>query len=201
MTPLKRLFDIVVALALGAVLLPAVAVIAAIILIRDGRPIFYISERMKAPERGFDLVKFRTMRPDLDDAGATGAHKNNRITQTGAFLRKYRLDEIPQLWNILMGDMSFVGPRPPLRRYVEKFPDAYGRVLRSRPGLTGLASIYYHQHEEWLLRNARSGEETEEIYCRSCVPRKARLDLIYQERRNLCFDILLMLKTVFRSLR
>lgn len=201
MTPFKRLFDIFVAAFLGALLLPVVSAIAAIILIRDGRPVFYISERMKTPACGFDLIKFRTMHPDLDDAGATGAHKNSRITETGAFLRKYRLDEIPQLWNILRGDMSFVGPRPPLRRYVEKFPDVYGAVLLSRPGLTGLASIYYHQHEEWLLRNARSSEETEEIYCRSCVSRKARLDLIYQERRNLCFDILLMLKTGFRSLR
>jgi lipopolysaccharide/colanic/teichoic acid biosynthesis glycosyltransferase len=201
MTSLKRQFDIVVAALLGFLLLPVVFTVVVIILIRDGRPVFYVSERMKTPERGFDLVKFRTMRPDLDDAGATGAHKNNRVTATGALLRKYRLDEMPQLWNILKGDMSFVGPRPPLRRYVEKFPEIYGRVLRSRPGLTGLASIYYHQHEEWLLRNAKSSEETEKIYCRACVPRKARLDLIYQKRRNLCFDVLLMLRTVFRRLR
>ena len=97
--------------------------------------------------------------------------------------------------------MSFVGPRPPLRRYVEKFPELYGKVLYNRPGVTGLASVYFHRHEEWLLRKATSAEETEEIYCRSCVPRKARLDLIYQKKQNLCLDITLMLKTVIKRLR
>lgn len=201
MTPLKRLFDLSVALVLIILLSPLILIISAIILIGDGRPVFFVSERMKTPRQSFSVFKFRTMRPDSNDFGATGAHKNNRITPSGAVLRKYRLDEIPQLWNILKGDMSFVGPRPPLRRYVEKFPDIYGPVLRSRPGLTGLASVYYHEHEEWLLRTATNADETESIYCRACVPQKARLDLIYQQHRNLCFDIMLLLRTVFKRLR
>ena len=130
--------------------------------------------------------------------GATGAHKNKRVTRTGLVLRRSRIDEIPQLWNILIGDMSFVGPRPPLRRYVEKFPELYSRVLHNRPGVTGLASVYFHRHEEWSLKNATS---TEEIYCRSCVPRKARLDLLYQKNQSLCIDIVLMLKTIIKPLR
>ena len=197
----KRLFDIIVALAIAILLLPLIASVSLLILLRDGRPVFYVSERMKAPGQGFELLKFRTMRSDKKDVGATGAHKNNRITKTGLVLRRSRIDEIPQIWNILVGDMSFVGPRPPLRRYVEKFPELYSRVLHNRPGVTGLASVYFHRHEEWLLRNAASTEETEEIYCRSCVPRKARLDLIYQENQNLCMDIMLMLKTVIKRLR
>jgi lipopolysaccharide/colanic/teichoic acid biosynthesis glycosyltransferase len=197
----KRLFDIIVALAIVILLLPLIAFVSLLILLRDGRPVFYVSERMKAPGQGFVLLKFRTMRSDKKDMGATGAHKNNRITKTGLVLRRSRIDEIPQLWNILVGDMSFVGPRPPLRRYVEKFPELYSRVLHNRPGVTGLASVYFHRHEEWLLRNATSTEETEEIYCRSCVPRKARLDLIYQENQSLCMDIMLMLKTVIKRLR
>ncbi|CAO1649419.1 sugar transferase [Parasphingorhabdus sp. NYA22] len=201
MTLLKRVFDLSVALVLTILLLPVIIIISAILLIGDGRPVFFVSERMKTPQQSFSVVKFRTMRPDSDDFGATGAHKNDRITPSGAVLRKYRLDEIPQLWNILKGDMSFVGPRPPLRRYVEKFPDIYGQVLRSRPGLTGLASVYYHEHEEWLLRTATNSVETEAIYCRACVPQKARLDLIYQQHRNLCFDIMLLLRTVFKRLR
>ena len=197
----KRLFDIIVALAIGILLLPLIAFVSLLILLRDGQPVFYVSERMKVPGQGFALLKFRTMHPDTKDMGATGAHKNNRITKTGLVLRSSRVDEIPQLWNILVGDMSFVGPRPPLRRYVEKFPELYSKVLHTRPGVTGLASVYFHQHEEWLLRNATSTEETEEIYCRSCVPRKARLDLIYQKNQNLCMDILIMLKTVIKRLR
>jgi lipopolysaccharide/colanic/teichoic acid biosynthesis glycosyltransferase len=197
----KRLFDIIVALTVAILLLPLITFVLLLILLCDGRPVFYISERMKAPGQGFALLKFRTMHPDKKDIGATGAHKNNRITRTGLMLRRSRIDEIPQLWNILVGDMSFVGPRPPLRRYVEKFPRLYSRVLRNRPGVTGLASVYFHKHEEWLLRNATSAEETEEIYCRSCIPRKARLDLIYQKNQNICIDFMLMLKTVIKRLR
>ena len=198
---IKRLFDIIVALAILIPLLPLVTFVSLIILLRDGRPVFYVSERMKTPGQSFALLKFRTMLSDKEDLGATGAHKNNRITKTGFVLRRSRVDEIPQLWNILVGDMSFVGPRPPLRQYVEKFPGLYSRVLQNRPGVTGLGSVYFHRHEEWLLRNAMSSEETEEIYCRRCVPRKARLDLIYQKNQNLCLDILLMLKTVIKRLR
>ena len=197
----KRVFDIIVALALLILLFPLIVFVSLLIFLREGRPVFYVSERMKSQGEGFVLVKFRTMLQDEKDTGATGAHKNMRITKTGLVLRKSRIDEIPQLWNIFIGDMSFVGPRPPLRRYVEKFPEIYSRVLLNRPGVTGLASVYFHRHEEWLLKNAKSAEETEEIYCRNCVPRKAKLDLIYQENQSLCLDIMLMLKTVIKRLR
>ena len=99
---------------------------------------------------------------------------------TGRFLRRSRLDEVPQLWNVLKGDMSFVGPRPPLRLYVERFPELYAKVLQSRPGVTGLATLVFHRHEEKLLAACRSAAETDAVYARRCVPRKARIDLIYQ---------------------
>lgn len=200
MTPAKRLFDLVLSLLLGLVLLPVITLIALVILLIDGRPVFYLSERMQTPRRAFKLVKFRTMKPDVADAGVTGGDKAGRITRTGQFLRRTRLDELPQIWNILRGDMSFVGPRPPLRQYVERFPDIYQAVLESRPGVTGLASIVYHNHEEWLLSRCNTVEKTDEVYSRACIPRKARLDLIYQANRTTCFDLLLMLKTVFRSM-
>ena len=141
------------------------------------------------------------MRPDMNDSGASGGHKSSRITRTGAFLRKYRLDETPQLWNILKGDMSFVGPRPPLQIYVKKFPEIYSKVLECRPGVTGFASVYFHKHEEYLLRNCQSQEENERIYTEICVPRKAQIDLIYLRHQNFCFDIRIMLATVFKALR
>ncbi|RNF34706.1 sugar transferase [Paracoccus methylarcula] len=201
MTLTKRCFDILLALILGCILSPAILVIAVVLLMRDGRPVFHISERMKSFDEGFNLVKFRTMTEMAGDNGVSGGDKAARITPTGRFLRRTRLDEIPQIWNVLKGDISFVGPRPPLRQYVERFPHLYREVLKSRPGITGLASIYFHAHEERLLARSSSAEETDEIYCRACVPRKARLDLIYQKRRNLCFDMALMLKTVFKRLR
>ncbi|MCB5412430.1 sugar transferase [Pseudogemmobacter sp. CC-YST710] len=120
MTIAKRLFDILVALVLGIILIIPVAFTALLILIRDGRPVFYISERMKTPTEGFRLVKFRTMKTVASDSGVSGGDKSDRITKTGHFLRRTRLDEVPQLWNVLKGDISFVGPRPPLRQYVER---------------------------------------------------------------------------------
>lgn len=201
MTPAKRLFDLVLAILLGLVLLPVIAIIALVILIRDGRPVFYISERMKTPTEGFGLVKFRTMAVAETDSGVSGGDKAARITATGQALRGKRLDELPQLWNVLLGDISFVGPRPPLRQYVERFPEVYGRVLKSRPGVTGLASVRYHAHEERLLARTTTPEETDAVYARACVPRKARLDLIYQEHRNVCFDLAIMWETVFKRPR
>lgn len=201
MTFWKRAFDLVGGLVLLIVLGPVIAVTALVILVLDGRPVFYISERMKNPSEGFNLIKFRTMKPVAGDSGVSGGDKSDRITRTGPFLRRTRLDELPQLWNVILGDISFIGPRPPLRQYVERFPELYAKVLQSRPGISGMASIYFHAHEEHLLARSRSREETDEIYCRACIPRKARLDLIYQANRNLCVDFALMLKTVFKRLR
>lgn len=196
----KRVADIFFVLLFLIPLSPAILIVAVAILLLDGRPVFYVSERMKTPEQAFFLWKFRTMCPDRNDSGVSGGDKINRITRTGSFLRKYRLDELPQLWNILKGDISFVGPRPPLRRYVELFPDLYKQVLKSRPGVTGLATLAYHKTEEELLSDCQTAEETEEVYCRRCVPRKAELDLIYAENQNLCYDIKLMTATVVRRI-
>lgn len=196
MTPLKRLFDIGAVLFLGALLLVPFGILLIYLLIRQGRPLFYVSERMRAPNRPFRLWKLRTMYPASDDCGVSGGDKAIRVTPTGAWLRNYRADEIPQLWNVLKGDMSFVGPRPPLRHYVERFPELYAQVLRSRPGLTGLATLHYHRQEHRLLSRCRTAQETDHVYATRCVPRKARLDLIYQARRNLCVDFALMVETL-----
>ena len=201
MTPAKRLFDLTCCILLTGLLAPLIVLVMILILVLDGRPIFYISERMKSPRQGFDLIKFRTMKSVARDSGVSGGDKTARITKTGAFLRRTRLDEVPQLFNVLRGDISFVGPRPPLRQYVDQFPDLYAKVLRSRPGITGIASIYFHAHEEYLLARTTSSDETDKVYSRACVPRKARLDLIYQRNQNVCLDLMLTFKTVFKSLR
>lgn len=201
MTLPKRVFDLIVSIALVAILWPILLLTALLILVLDGRPVLYLSERMRSPTQAFQLVKFRTMKPSSENTGVSGGDKSDRITRCGHFLRRSRLDEVPQLWNVLKGDISLVGPRPPLRQYVEKFPNLYEKVLRSRPGVTGLASIKYHKHEEMLLARCATAEETDTIYSRACVPRKGRIDLIYQAKRNLCFDIHILLMTAFRSLR
>lgn len=194
----KRALDLGLAALAGVLLLPVALLIAAAIALIDGRPVLYGSERMRAPGRAFTLWKFRTMRPDAADAGVTGADKADRITRTGRFLRASRADEIPQVWNVLRGEMSLVGPRPPLRRYVEMFPDLYGAVLESRPGLTGLATLVFHRHEARILARCRTGEETERAYIRRCVPRKARLDLLYARHRSICFDLAILGRTLLR---
>lgn len=200
MTPAKRRFDVGLAVALVLLLAPIIAVIAVVILLRDGRPVFYVSERMRDVDRPFQLWKFRTMRNASDDAIASGGHKTDRITATGRVLRRTRLDELPQLWNILRGDMSFVGPRPPLRRYVELQPVLYGKVLRNRPGVTGLATLLYHKEEDRILARCQSAEETDRIYAARCVPRKAEIDLVYGRNWSLCLDVRLIVATVLRRL-
>lgn len=200
MTLGRRVMDIVLALLLLAVLWPVLVVLVGAILILDGRPVLYISERMRAPGQGFNLWKFRTMTNVATDSGVSGGDKAHRITRTGAVMRRYRLDEIPQLWNILKGDIGFVGPRPPLRRYVERFPEVYGEVLKDRPGVTGLATLVFHRTEERLLAECSTPEDTEAVYERRCVPVKARLDLIYAKNRNLCLDLRMTVATVFRRI-
>ncbi len=196
----KRLFDVVLAVLIAALLAVPFAVLVLVLLVKEGRPVFYVAERMRAPGRPFHLWKLRTMTVVPENAGVSGGDKAQRITPTGRFLRKTRLDEVPQLWNVLRGDMSFVGPRPPLRDYVERFPGIYAEVLKSRPGITGLATITFHRHEEWLLAQCATAAETDAVYVRRCVPQKARIDLIYQARRSLCFDLHLMFQTFMRAM-
>jgi len=195
---MKRTFDIILALLLLGITLPLIAIICAVILRRDGGPVFYIAERMKTPSQPFKLIKFRTMSNVSADqnSGVTGGDKAGRITPIGRKLRRYRLDELPQLINVLRGDMSFVGPRPPLQQYTDAFPDLYARVLRCRPGVTGLATLHFHRREEQLIAQAKTAHETETIYTTRCIPRKASLDLIYQRHASICFDIAILWQTL-----
>ncbi|RDW11754.1 sugar transferase [Paracoccus thiocyanatus] len=192
----KRLFDVTLALVLLVPLSIIMAIFALILLVTQGRPIFYAAPRMAAPGRTFTHLKFRTMLCQQQDSGVTGAHKAWRITPLGHFMRRSRVDELPQLFNILMGDMSFVGPRPTIREYVERYPAVYGQVLKSRPGVTGLATLIYHRHEDRILRRCKSAEATEAAYARRCLPTKLKIDLIYQKNRSLAMDLWIIWRTV-----
>ena len=201
MTPQKRLFDLVFILLLLPLLLPIGAFFALLILIQEGRPIFYVSERMRAPDRAFRLWKFRTMTVVDSDGGASGGHKAARITRLGRILRRSHADEIPQAWNVIRGDLSIVGPRPPLRLFVERYPEIYNQVLRNRPGLTGMASVFFSKREDALLKDCKDAGETDAVYVRRCIPRKARLDLIYQKNQSLWLDLWLIWVTAARIFR
>ncbi|RKS52648.1 lipopolysaccharide/colanic/teichoic acid biosynthesis glycosyltransferase [Paracoccus pantotrophus] len=192
----KRVFDITLALLALVPLSIVMAAFALILLVVQGRPIFYAAPRMAAPGRTFTHLKFRTMLRQEGDFGVTGAHKAWRITPLGHFMRRTRIDELPQLFNILKGDMSFVGPRPTIREYVERYPAVYGQVLKSRPGVTGLATLIYHRHEDRILRRCKSAEATEAAYARRCLPTKLKIDLIYQRNRTLALDLWIIWRTV-----
>jgi len=197
----KRLFDLGLALVLLLPLSAVMLVVAGALLIMQGRPVLYLSERMRAPGQPFRLIKFRTMVPVKEDGGATGGHKSWRITRLGCILRRTRIDEFPQLFNIFSGDMSFVGPRPPLREYVERFPRHYAQVLRMRPGVTGLATLICHAHEDRILARCLSPAATQAAYYRRCLPRKLRLEAVYQQRQSLMLDLWVIANTVATVIR
>lgn len=198
MTAGKRLFDVGFALFLGLLFAPLLLGVLLVMWLTEGRPLFYPSERMKTPTQAFTLWKLRSMRPVAGEAAVAGGDMDSRITPMGRFLRASHIDELPQLWNILKGDMSFVGPRPELRRYVEAYPQYYGPVLQSRPGITGLATLVFHGHEEAILAPCRTPEETHAAYVRRCIPRKARLDRLYAANASLCFDVWLGIRSLLK---
>ncbi|OSP56813.1 sugar transferase [Pseudoruegeria sp. SK021] len=197
----KRCLDVSVAALMLVLLSPVILIVAVAIAVLDGRPIFYASERMKTRHQAFTLLKFRTMHASGARQGVTGGDKAGAITRTGRWLRAVRLDELPQLLNILRGDISLVGPRPPLRLYVEAAPELYDQVLQARPGLTGLATLMYHRHEADILAACTTPAQTHEAYLRRCVPAKARLDLIYLRHQSVCFDLWLLWRTICSVLR
>ncbi len=200
MTPTKRAMDLFIAVMIAPFILPLMGIVALAILIKDGRPVIYRHERAHSPDRNFTLLKFRTMRNASHDTGVSGGYKqHSRVTPVGRFLRRYQLDELPQLINVFHGDISFVGPRPPDPLYVRMYPELYAEVLKSRPGITGLATVVFHKAEYRLLEPCKSAAETEAVYTRRCIPAKAKLDIIYTANQSICFDIQILIRTIFRG--
>ncbi len=200
----KRVFDLTLLGVTSPLTLPLAALIALLVLVLEGRPILYRARRAGQFAGAIDVWKFRTMRPQTCEIGVSGGAKLVRVSRFSTLLRRARLDELPQLINILRGEMSFVGPRPPDLRYVHMFPELYAQVLAIPPGLTGLATLRMHRFEGRVLSHCDTPEETERIYCRRCIPRKARLDLIYLGRLTrpgaLRFDIWLLAGSVLSVL-
>ena len=192
---MKRTFDVVAAMTGLVLLSPLFVAVAAIIRLTSPGPVFFRQDRIGRGFRPFKILKFRTMVPDAPRLGGqltTG--DDPRITPIGRFLRKSKLDEFPQLINVLLGDMSFVGPRPEVGRYVDLYRGDYEFLLMVRPGITDLASLKYRHEAELLGRYP----DPEAAYVKVLLPDKIALGREYIRRMSPWFDLVLILKTVFR---
>lgn len=193
----QRLFDLLLAAPALLLLAPLFGLLALWVSWDSRGPAFYRAVRVGKDGVLFHLYKFRSMRVDAAQTGpGVTTHGDRRVTRVGAFLRRTKLDELPQLLNVVRGEMSLVGPRPEDPRYVALYTPAQRTILAVRPGITSAASLAY-RHEEQLL----SGANWEQVYINEVLPAKLAIDLAYLERRTLCSDIALILSTVGAMIR
>jgi lipopolysaccharide/colanic/teichoic acid biosynthesis glycosyltransferase len=190
---IKRSLDIGVAAIGLLVLLPIMLLVAVLIKCDSRGAVFFKQKRIGKDFRAFLIYKFRTMRENSELSGPViTVGDDSRITRIGRFLRKTKLDELPQLINVLKGEMSLVGPRPELPRFVELFQREYAEILTVRPGITDLASLKYHDEAKLMDQFPNPEEE----YLRSILPDKIRLAREYIDRSSIVFDLSLILRTV-----
>lgn len=192
---MRRCFDAACALAGLVILSPLFLLVAAAVKLEDGGPVFYSQRRVGRNFLPFSLYKFRSMVPDAERRGRLLTEPaDSRITRTGRLLRRYKLDELPQLINVLKGDMQLVGARPEVERYVRLFPSEYRRILHDRPGITDPASIAFRHEDECF-----SGGDIEAQYIASILPAKLTLSLEYAQRRSFWSDLRLIVQTLLGS--
>jgi lipopolysaccharide/colanic/teichoic acid biosynthesis glycosyltransferase len=195
---MKRLFDIVSSLLGLLFLFPILILISSVIVATSRGGVFYSQTRVGKNQKYFNLLKFRTMKPNSEKAGQlTVGNNDSRITGIGRVLRKLKLDEIPQLFNVIRGEMSIVGPRPEVPKYVDLYSEEQLKVLSVRPGLTDLASIEFINENE-ILGNS---ENPEKEYVEVIMPKKLRLNIQYIENQTFLGDIKLIFKTFGKILR
>jgi lipopolysaccharide/colanic/teichoic acid biosynthesis glycosyltransferase len=195
---IKRGFDIIISV-LGLIILSPIFIILAIAIIFDSKGgVFYLQSRVGRNNHDFNLIKFRSMKIDADKTGLlTVGDKDSRITNIGAFIRKYKLDELPQLFNVLMGDMSLVGPRPEVRKYVDLYTKEQLMVLKVKPGITDYASLEYFKENEILAKS----NNFEKTYIEEVMPHKLELNKKYIDNPSLIHDIQLIFKTLLRIIK
>lgn len=185
---LKRSLDLSVSLLLLVLLSPVFLLIALSIKLSSPGPVLFKQTRVSRFYRRFTCYKFRSMRVDTKPYVCAGPEIKKGITRVGGFLRRYKLDELPQLINVLRGEMSLVGPRPMIARYVDMFPEEYKKILTIKPGLTGLASIKMYAKEEAMLDKAKG----EDVYIEKILPPKLRLNQFYLKNMSNRFDMLII---------
>ena len=189
----KRTFDFIFSLLLIILLSPVLIIISLIIALDSKGGIIFNQKRAGKDNIDFDIYKFRTMHLGSDKKGLlTVGAKDQRVTRAGYFLRKYKLDELPQLFNVLIGNMSFVGPRPEVRKYVELYNNEQLHVLDVKPGITDFASIDYANENE-ILAQSNSPEET---YIKTVMPSKLELNLKYIREQTFLTDMKIIFRTI-----
>jgi lipopolysaccharide/colanic/teichoic acid biosynthesis glycosyltransferase len=189
---LKRIFDILVALLGTAILFPFFIVISLCIKLESKGPIFFLQERVGKGGKLFKLIKFRTMHVGADKFMAiTVGKRDPRITRVGHFLRRFKIDEFPQLINVLLGEMSLVGPRPELKKFVDLYDERQRQVITIRPGITDYASIQFRNENELL----EGQPDPVGYYSREILPVKLNLNLEYISSQSIVLDVKILLKT------
>ena len=188
----QRTLDILFSTVGLIALSPLLLVIAVWVKVHDRGPVFYRARRVGKDGKLFELFKFRTMVQNADRLGAAiTSAEDSRITTVGRFLRRYKLDELPQLLNVLLGDMTLVGARPEDPRYVAQYTDDQQKILAFKPGITSPASLHYRNEEKLL-----AGADWKEQYTKNVLPHKLSLDLSYLRQRTISSDIKIVLKTL-----
>ena len=194
----KRAFDLLASLLGVMVLAPFMVVIALVVKVDSPGPIIFRQQRVGREGRPFDILKFRSMRTESTGGRQITVGGDSRITASGKVLRKLKLDELPQLFNVIAGDMSIVGPRPEVPRYVEMYPpDVRAVVLSVRPGITDKASVEFRNEEDLLAHSV----DPETMYVREILPRKLGLHTAYVKSRSFLGDLVLIGRTIWTVAR
>lgn len=179
-------------------MLSPVLIIVSVLIVLDSKGgVFYKQKRVGLNQMEFGLYKFRTMRPDSDSVKITVGDRDPRVTNIGYYLRKYKLDELPQLLNILKGEMSVVGPRPEVKQYVGLYSLEQLRVLTAKPGLSDLATLEYVNESEILAKS----DTPEKTYIEEIMPDKLKLNLQYIDNQSMILDLKIIFKTLARIIR
>lgn len=190
---MKRFFDTLLILLSFVIVLPLFILGLLLVVVFDGPPIFFLQNRVGLNGKDFKVIKFRTMLVDLkSEKGIFNFENSSRVTNIGKLLRKTKLDELPQLWNVLVGEMSIVGPRPEVRKWVDEFPDQWSVIHQVRPGITDPASIIY-RNEEQLLSQVKYPEK---YYREKILPGKLALYQKYINERTIIKDFFIIFKTI-----
>ncbi|MGG7213305.1 sugar transferase [Clostridium nigeriense] len=195
---IKRIFDFIASL-IGCIILAPVFIIISILIKLDSKgPVFFKQKRVGQCGKTFEILKYRTMVVNAEKLGKQITVGNDsRITKIGRILRKYKLDELPQLFNVLKGDMSLVGPRPEVPKYVKLYNESEREVLKVKPGITDFASIEYRDENEIL----GTVENPEEYYINIIMKHKLQLNLKYINKNNIFLDIKIIFKTLLKCLK
>ena len=195
---MKRIFDVVFSLIGIIILLPFYILISILILLSGKGGVLYNQERVGRNSVIFKVFKFRTMRPDSFSKGAlTVGSRDPRITEIGYYLRNYKLDELPQLFNVLLGDMSFVGPRPEVKKYTDLYNEEQKKVLSVRPGITDYASIKFRNENDLLA----ASDEPEQLYIDEIMPEKLALNMKYIQDNTIFKDIKIIFDTFYTIIK